>query len=110
MFAVSLGSGMKFLPCTMKSACTTRSKLSMNELLSPCAKTATKATTPSPIMSAEAVAAVIRRVRERFPAVERVTTYGRAATLARRTPQQLALLVDAGLTRVHLGLESGADE
>lgn len=58
----------------------------------------------------EKLAAVISRVRERFPAVERVTTYGRAATLARRTPEQLALLVDAGLTRVHLGLESGADE
>ena len=58
----------------------------------------------------EKLAAVIRRVRERFPAVERVTTYGRAATLARRAPEQLALLVEAGLTRVHLGLESGADE
>ena len=58
----------------------------------------------------EKLAAVIRRVRERFPTVDRVTTYGRASTLARRTPEQLALLVDAGLTRVHLGLESGADE
>ena len=58
----------------------------------------------------EKLAAVIRRVRERFPSVERVTTYGRASTLARRTPEDLALLVDAGLTRVHLGLESGADE
>ncbi len=58
----------------------------------------------------EKLAAVIRRVKERFPAVERVTTYGRAATLARRTPEQLAMLVEAGLTRVHLGLESGADE
>ncbi|MEI6725458.1 MAG: radical SAM protein [Actinomycetes bacterium] len=58
----------------------------------------------------EKLAAVVRRVRARFPTVDRVTTYGRAATLARRTPEQLALLVDAGLTRVHLGLESGADE
>lgn len=58
----------------------------------------------------EKLATVIRRVRERFPSVERVTTYGRARTLARRTPAQLALLADAGLTRVHLGLESGADE
>ena len=58
----------------------------------------------------EKLAAVIRRVRERFPTVDRVTTYGRASTLARRTPEELALLVDAGLTRVHLGLESGADE
>ena len=44
------------------------------------------------------------------PRSTRVTTYGRARTLARRTPEQLALLADAGLTRVHLGLESGADE
>ncbi len=58
----------------------------------------------------EKLATVIRRVRERFPSVDRVTTYGRAATLARRTPEQVALLVEAGLTRVHLGLESGADE
>ena len=58
----------------------------------------------------EKVAAVIRHVRDRFPTVDRVTTYGRAATLARRTPEQLALLAEAGLTRVHLGLESGADE
>lgn len=56
------------------------------------------------------LAAVVGRIRERFPTVERVTTYGRASTLARRTSQDLALLVDAGLTRVHLGLESGADE
>ena len=40
----------------------------------------------------------------------RVTTYARAATLARRTPAQLERLAEAGLTRVHLGLESGADE
>ena len=58
----------------------------------------------------EKLAAVIRRVRVRFPTVERVTTYGRASTLARRAPEDLALLRDAGLTRVHLGLESGADE
>jgi radical SAM superfamily enzyme YgiQ (UPF0313 family) len=58
----------------------------------------------------EKLAAVIGRVKERFPTVDRVTTYGRASTLARRTPEQLALLAEAGLTRVHLGLESGADE
>jgi hypothetical protein len=58
----------------------------------------------------EKLAAVVRRVKTRFPSVERVTTYGRARTLARRAPEQLALLRDAGLTRVHLGLESGCDE
>jgi hypothetical protein len=58
----------------------------------------------------ERLAAVMRRVKERFPGVDRITTYGRASTMARRRPEQLALLRDAGLTRVHLGLESGADE
>ena len=58
----------------------------------------------------EKLAQVVRRVRERFPTITRVTTYGRASTLARRTTEQLGLLADAGLTRVHLGLESGADE
>jgi len=58
----------------------------------------------------ERLARVVRRVKERFPTVTSVTTYGRAATLARRSAEQLALLAEAGLTRVHLGLESGADE
>jgi len=58
----------------------------------------------------DSLAAVMRRVKERFPSVRRITTYGRASTLARRRPEQLGLLRDAGLTRVHLGLESGADE
>jgi len=56
------------------------------------------------------LAEVIERVRTRFPTVERVTTYGRAATLARRTREDLELLARAGLTRVHVGMESGADE
>jgi hypothetical protein len=58
----------------------------------------------------EKLAAIIRRVRERFPTIERVTTYGRASTLARRAPEHLTMLRQAGLSRVHLGLESGADE
>jgi len=57
----------------------------------------------------EKLAMVIRRVRERFPTVTRVTTYARARTLARRAPEQVALLAEAGLSRVHIGLESGAD-
>ncbi len=56
------------------------------------------------------LAAIIERVKERFPSVVRVTTYGRAGTLARRGRTQLATLAAAGLTRVHVGLESGADE
>lgn len=56
------------------------------------------------------LAVVIEHVRRAFPTVTRVTTYGRAATLARRRPPQLALLFAAGLTRVHIGMESGSDD
>jgi len=55
------------------------------------------------------LAAVLDHLRERFPSVVRVTTYGRAATVARRADGDLARLVAAGLSRLHLGLESGAD-
>lgn len=55
------------------------------------------------------LAAEIERVRAAFASVTRVTTYGRAATLARRRPPELELLRAAGLTRVHVGMESGAD-
>ncbi|MGD0996918.1 MAG: radical SAM protein, partial [Thermoleophilia bacterium] len=61
-------------------------------------------------LAADRLAAVIEHVRGAFPTVTRVTTYGGAATLARRRPAELALLRAAGLTRVHLGMESGSDE
>ena len=42
-----------------------------------------------------------------FPEVKRITFYARSLTLARITPDELRALKDAGLTRVHVGLESG---
>ena len=60
-------------------------------------------------VKAENLALVIERVRAAFATVDRVTTYGRAATLARRRPADLDRLAAAGLSRVHVGMESGAD-
>ena len=54
--------------------------------------------------------AVVRRVRERFPGLERVTTYARASTLAKKSAEDLRSVAESGLTRVHVGLESGSDE
>ncbi len=55
------------------------------------------------------LAAVLRRIRERFPSVTQITTYGRATTVSRRRDDEMAELASAGLTRVHLGMESGSD-
>jgi len=57
----------------------------------------------------EHIVPVLEHLRARFPTVDRVTTYARSRTLATRTPEQLAALRAAGLTRVHVGVESGSD-
>jgi radical SAM superfamily enzyme YgiQ (UPF0313 family) len=42
-----------------------------------------------------------------FPAIERVTSYARAKTLLRKPLDELKQLRQAGLTRLHVGLETG---
>lgn len=53
---------------------------------------------------------IIRHIRTRFPHAERITSYARATTLMRLGAARLAKLRQAGLTRVHVGLESGDAE
>ncbi|MHC4549718.1 MAG: radical SAM protein [Planctomycetota bacterium] len=52
---------------------------------------------------------ILEGLRERFPRVERITTYARTQTLRRKPLEDLRRIRQAGLTRVHVGLESGAD-
>lgn len=61
------------------------------------------------VMRPEQLVQVLDRVRATFPSVARVTSYARAHTLTRRSPEQLAELRRHGLDRVHVGLESGSD-
>jgi radical SAM superfamily enzyme YgiQ (UPF0313 family) len=44
-----------------------------------------------------------------FPSIERITTYSRAKTIARKSLAELQDLHVAGLSRIHVGLESGYD-
>ncbi len=52
---------------------------------------------------------VIGHLKKRFPGIERVTSYARARTVARKTVDELKQLHDAGLSRLHIGLETGCD-
>lgn len=56
------------------------------------------------------LAPLVRFLRETFPEVTRVTSYARARSILRRTPEELQRLREAGLDRLHVGLESGDDE
>ncbi|HOB86886.1 MAG TPA: radical SAM protein [Bacillota bacterium] len=52
---------------------------------------------------------VLEYLRRRIPGIRRITTYARSRTLFRRSVAELRRLVEAGLNRVHVGLESGWD-
>jgi radical SAM superfamily enzyme YgiQ (UPF0313 family) len=52
---------------------------------------------------------MLNYLKEAFPSVNRITTYSRARTVARKKSDELRALHDAGLSRIHMGLESGYD-
>ncbi len=52
---------------------------------------------------------VLALIRQHFPTLERITSYGRAATMVRRTPAEMTEIAEAGLNRLYCGMESGAD-
>jgi radical SAM superfamily enzyme YgiQ (UPF0313 family) len=52
----------------------------------------------------------LRYLKEAFPTVDRVTSYARSSTVAKRlSADDLHDMKEAGLTRLHIGLESGND-
>jgi len=53
------------------------------------------------------IAEIIQHIKLRFPDNERITSYARAKTLMRLGSEKLKKIREAGLTRLHVGLESG---
>ncbi|MEJ2721294.1 MAG: radical SAM protein [bacterium] len=58
----------------------------------------------------EELAGILTHLRTRFPSIRRITTYARAKTVYKRKDADLRAVRDAGLNRIHIGLESGSDE
>jgi len=50
---------------------------------------------------------IIRHIKLRFPDSDRITSYARTKTLMKLGSERLKKIKEAGLTRVHVGLESG---
>ena len=61
------------------------------------------------IMRTNELNEVIRFLRETFPNIKRITSYARSKTAAKKKPDELTELHQAGLSRLHIGLESGYD-
>ncbi|OGQ07101.1 MAG: hypothetical protein A2026_03730 [Deltaproteobacteria bacterium RBG_19FT_COMBO_46_12] len=61
------------------------------------------------ILPADDLIAILDHLKERFPKIERITTYARARTLSHKSVEDLRRLKQAGLTRIHTGMESGSN-
>jgi len=62
------------------------------------------------IMKTDDLVEVLRYLREKFPGIERITSYCRSRTAAHKSVEDLRRIREAGLVRIHVGLESGCDE
>ena len=61
------------------------------------------------IMRTDDLVEVLKFLRENFPEIKRVTTYSRSRTIVRKSVDDLKRIREAGLDRVHVGLETGYD-
>lgn len=59
------------------------------------------------VLPVEKLVAIGDAARARFPRLERITMYGSAKFLVKKTAEQWRRIAAAGITRIHSGLESG---
>ena len=53
---------------------------------------------------------ILSHLTKKFPGIRRVTSYARSSTVARLDQRDLQTIREAGLNRLHIGLESGANQ
>jgi biotin synthase-like enzyme len=61
------------------------------------------------VMKTKDLVEVLQFLKAQFPQIKRVTTYSRSRTVIRKSVDALKQIREAGLDRVHIGLETGYD-
>lgn len=64
----------------------------------------------SMIIKPEDMVEILLHLRKCFGDVERITSYGRSHTIARISDADMKMIADAGLNRIHIGMETGSDK
>jgi radical SAM superfamily enzyme YgiQ (UPF0313 family) len=64
----------------------------------------------TPIMRTPHLVEIIRYLKQLFPSLQSVTSYGRAKTVTQKTLEELKDLHKAGLSRLYIGLETGDND
>ena len=62
------------------------------------------------VLETKPLVEILQHLYKAFPSVERVTSYARARTLSKKSMDELKAIRQAGLTRLHIGLETGDSE
>jgi hypothetical protein len=61
------------------------------------------------ILKTDHLVEILNDLKKTFPSIERITTYSRSKTVSRKSLEELQDLKSAGLSRIHIGLETGQD-
>ena len=61
------------------------------------------------VMPTAKILEILNYLKANFPGIKRITSYARSQTLALKTIDELKQLHEAGLSRLHVGLETGYD-
>ncbi len=62
------------------------------------------------IMPTKDLLEVLKYLKQNFPSIDRITSYARAKTLAKKSLEELKEIRQVGLSRLHVGMETGDDE
>jgi radical SAM superfamily enzyme YgiQ (UPF0313 family) len=61
------------------------------------------------IMKTEELLEILDFLKQHFPSLKKVSSYGRSQTMIKKSPREIKALCDAGLNLLYCGMESGAD-
>ena len=62
------------------------------------------------IMKTPDLLEILSFLKQHFPSLEKITSYGRAQTMIRKSPEEIQEICDAGLKLLYCGMESGSDK
>ena len=61
------------------------------------------------IMKTGELLEILDFLKQHFPALKRVSSYGRSQTMIKKSPAEISAICDAGLNLLYCGMESGSD-
>ncbi len=60
------------------------------------------------VMKTKDLVRVLKTLKQTFPSLKRISSYGRAQTMVKKSPSEMADIRDAGLNLLYCGMESGS--